>query len=368
LRIHDTLAGRAKSFSSSGVRMLLCGPTVYDYSHAGHARMLLFYDFAARYFRHRGRRVNAVVNITDIDPKIFARARAEGSSPRELAEHFIGELLRDASALGIDGFSFARVSDYVSAAQKETRRLLDRGAAYSAGGNTYLDVSATGFGSMSKMSKKDIEDCRLDIAPGKRSPSDILLWNASERFDVSFYDEILGDGIPWWHMQDTSVAMANFGGTYDMHGGAEELVYPHHESHLAQLRTLTGNRDPVRLWTHTGLVYAKGEKMSKSLGNTVTIRELLARHGANAVRLYLLSRHYRERLDFADRDIKEFEELDREIADRIGRAGGKPMLEEFTCRVEDDFDTPGALKVMRKAARSASKDLKVMASIFGLQY
>jgi cysteinyl-tRNA synthetase len=367
LRIYDTLAGKTKPFSSSSVRMLLCGPTVYDYSHAGHTRMLLFYDFAARYFRHRGRRVNAVVNITDIDPKIFARARAEGTSPRTLADRFIGELLRDASALGIDGFSFARVSDYVGTAQKEIRRLLDRGAAYGAGGNMYLDVSATGFGSMSKMSDKDLRDCRLDIAPGKRSPSDVLLWNASERFDVSFHDEILGDGIPWWHMQDTSVAMANFGGTYDVHGGADELVYPHHESHLAQLRALTGRRDPVRLWTHTGLVYVRGEKMSKSVGNTVTIRELLARHGANAVRLYLLSKHYRERLDFADRGINEFDELDGKIADSIGGTG-RPMLDEFAHCVEDDFDTPGALEVMRKATSSASKDLKAMARIFGLRY
>jgi cysteinyl-tRNA synthetase len=368
LRIYDTLAGKAKPFSSASVRMLLCGPTVYDYSHAGHARMLLFYDFAARYFRQKDCRVSAVVNITDIDPKIFARARTEGSSPRALADHFIDELLRDASALGIDGFSFARISDFVGTAQSEIRRLLDNGAAYSAGGDIYLDVSATGFGSMSKMSWNDLKDCRLDIAPGKRSPSDVLLWNASEHFDVSFHDEILGDGIPWWHMQDTSVAMTNFGGTYEMHGGAGELVYPHHESHLAQLRALTGRRDPVRLWTHTGLVYVKGEKMSKSLGNTVTIRDLLARHDANGVRLYLLSEHYRKRLDFADKDIKEFEELDAEIADSIGGAGGRPMLEEFVRCIENDFDTPGALKVMRKAASSASKDLKTMARIFGLRY
>lgn len=347
--------------------MLLCGPTVYDYSHAGHARMLLFYDFAARYFRHKGCKVSAVVNITDIDPKIFARTRAEGTSPRALAGRFIGELLRDAAELGIDGFAFARVSDYVGTAQREIRNLIDRGAAYSAGGNTYLDVSATGFGSMSKMSSKDLRDCRLDIAPGKRSPSDILLWNASEHFDVSFHDGILGNGIPWWHMQDTSVAMGNFGGAYDIHGGAEELVYPHHESHLAQLRALTGKKNPVRFWTHTGLVHSKGEKMSKSLGNAVTIRELLARHSANAIRLYMLSRHYRERLDFEDKDIKEFERFDREIAAGMGGAG-RPLLDAFVRCIENDFDVSGALRVMRRAARSTSKDLKTMARVFGLRY
>lgn len=348
--------------------MLLCGPTVYDYSHAGHARMLLFYDLAARYFRHKGFQVNVVVNITDIDPKIFARAKKEGVAPMALADRFIGELLRDVSMLGIDGFSFARVSDHIQVARNQTRKLLDSGIAYSAGGNVYLDVSKTGFGAMSKMSEKEIQDCRLDIAPGKKSHPDILLWNASEHFDISFNDSVLGTGIPWWHMQDTSVAMANFGGTYDVQGGADELVYPHHESHLAQLCALTGKKEPVRLWTHTGLVYVKGEKMSKSLGNTVAIRNLLKRHSANAVRSYFLSAHYSERLDFDEKEISDFEKMDREIAAAIDKRTGKPMLKEFMRCMENDFDTQGALTIIRKATRSKSRDLKIMARIFGLRY
>lgn len=182
---------------SGKVRILLCGPTVYDYSHVGHARTLLFYDLAARYFRYRGLAVNAVVNVTDIDPKVFARAKGEGITPAALAGRFIGKLLEDASKLGIDGFVFARVSDYVPVARDKTRMLLDSKAAYCAGGNVYLDVSKAGIGALSKMSKEDLEDCRVDISPAKMSPSDILLWNASEHFDLSFFDDVLGRGIPW---------------------------------------------------------------------------------------------------------------------------------------------------------------------------
>lgn len=375
LQVHDTLSGKKRGIGAGGrIMMLLCGPTAYDYSHFGHARMLLFYDLFARYLRHRGCSVSAVVNITDIDPKIFARARAEGVSPGELAGRFIGELLRDCAALGIDGFSFARVSDHVDVAKATIKKMLDNGAAYSASGNVYLDTSKMeSFGAISRMSEQDIRDCRLDIAPGKRSPSDILLWNASEHFDSNFDDRVLGRGIPWWHMQDTSVAMACFNGAYDVHGGANELVYPHHESHLAQLRAATGKGEPVRLWTHTGLVYVKKEKMAKSAGNAVAVRELLGRHSANAIRLYVYSAHYRERMDFAEQDLVEFEDLDGKIAGALAScpakgSGKSPLLRSFVSCIENDFDIPSALEVLRRAARSQSEGLKDMVGILGLRY
>jgi cysteinyl-tRNA synthetase len=363
LKVYDAQAGRKKAVAG-GVRMLLCGPTVYDYSHVGHVRMLLFYDLFARYCRHKGQKISAVVTITDIDPKIFARARMEDASPQEIAGRFIGELLRDAAALGIDGFAFAKVSDHIDVAKTLARQLLAEGKAYSASGNVYLDVSKAGFGGLSKMSRKDFDDCRLDIAPGKRSPSDILLWNGGEQFDVRFEDSVLGAGIPWWHMQDTSVAMASFNGVYDVHGGADELVYPHHESHLAQLQALTGKREPVKAWTHTGLVYVNGKKMAKSLGNTVTIRDLLKKYSANAVRLYLLSRHYRDRFDYDEKEIEKFEQMSDDIAGAPNKSEKLPK--DFVRCIEDDFDTPGALDIMRKAIR-ARKGVEVMARVFGLR-
>ena len=366
------MAGMKEKFApnENHVRMLLCGPTVYDYSHIGHARMLLFYDLAARHFRSKNMCVIVLVNITDIDQKIFSKARATAMAPAELAGKFIRELLSDMSSLGIDGFALARASDHVGTAQQLVAGLLKDGGAYSAGGNVYLDTAGTpSFGRMARMTRKDLDDCRLDISPAKKSPPDILLWNASENFDIAFHDDILGSGIPWWHMQDSSVAVASFGGSYDIHGGARELVYPHHESHLAQLQALTSRDKPVRFWTHVGLVLIKGKKMSKSLGNTVAVRDLLRRHNANALRLYFYSKHYRDDFDFVEKDLDRFERVNDSVAAsvRAGRARSKLAGRFFKC-IEDDFDTPGALKVLVEAARARSADLDVMVSTFGLRY
>lgn len=368
MQAYDTLAaGKIKFVPGNEVRMFLCGPTVYDYSHAGHARMLLFYDLAARYFRFSGAKVRAIVNITDIDSKIFAKARKERRAPKEVADYYITELLRDANALGIDGFMFARVSDYVHTAQDLVKSLLADGKAYFAVGNVYLDAKGAGFGRLSKMTEEELADCRLDIAPGKKAPYDVLLWNAAEHFGVSFSDKTLGSGIPGWHMQDTSVAMAAFGGAYDVHGGADELVYPHHESHLAQLRALTGEM-PVRLWTHVGLVYNKGKKMSKSLGNTIAVKELVRGYGANAVRLYMYSTHYRRRIDFSKKELEKCTRLDDTIAGALQGQAKTGHLAKFLQALDNDFDTLAAIKTVTEAAKAKSADLRVMAGILGLRY
>jgi cysteinyl-tRNA synthetase len=314
--------------------------------------------------------VSVVVNITDIDQKVFAKARAAATTPAELAEGFMNKLLFDLSSLGIDGFALARVSDHVGTARQLVAGLLESGSAYSAGGNIYLDTAGTPtFGRMARMTKEDLNDCRLDISPAKKSPSDILLWNASENFDLAFPDSVLGSGIPWWHMQDSSVAVASFGGSYDIHGGAIELVYPHHESHLAQLQALTSQDHPVRFWTHVGLVRTKGRKMSRSLGNTVAVRDLLSRHGPNALRLYFYSMHYRDDFDFAEKDLDRFRRIDDMVATSMQTCRTRSKLAgKFLKRIEDDFDTPGALKVLVEAARTRSADLDAMVSVFGLRY
>lgn len=369
LKIYDTLAAKNKDFTPKGTaRIFLCGPTLYDYSHAGHARMLLFYDMVARYLRFSGVETKVVVNITDIDPKIFAKAKAEGGrTPKDVATFYMGELLYDTSALNIDSFAFALVSDHVQVAQMLTRRLLEGGKAYGASGNIYLDGKAAGFGRLSKMTEEELADIRLDIAPGKKSPFDILLWSTGEDM-FNFPDITLGSGIPWWHLQDTSVAMAAFNGKYDMHGGASELAYPHHESHLAQLTALTSDKEPVKLWTHVGLVYINGEKMSKSLGNTVTIRGLLQDYGANAIRLYFYSSaHYRKRLDFAEKDIAKCAGLDSTISSAIGKECNAKYMKKFMQRMNDDFDTPAAVEVALDAAR-AGAGTGEMAKILGLRY
>ena len=204
--------------------MLICGPTVYDFSHLGHARILLFYDLVVKYFMSSGKRATAILNITDIDPKISLRAKEEGSSAADISNRFIKELMIDIQSLGINTLCIARTSDYVETAKKLILELLDKKRAYFSNGNIYLDTSSlVSYGKLSQMSREDLVNSRVDIAPGKKNPNDILLWNGIDDFGQKYYDKSLGVGVPWWHMQDASVAMLIFNGLYDIHGGATEL-------------------------------------------------------------------------------------------------------------------------------------------------
>jgi cysteinyl-tRNA synthetase len=380
LRIFNTLSGlKDKATPRDGIlKMLICGPTVYDFSHLGHARILLFYDLVTRYLMLNGMRIIAILNITDIDPKISARAKAERSSVADISNRFINELLIDIQSLGINTFSIARTSDYVETSRKLILGLLSEKRGYFTNGNVYLDTSSLdSYGKLSRLSRQDLVNRRVDIAPGKKTPSDILLWNGSDDFGQKYYDSSLGEGIPWWHMQDSSVAMSIFNGIYDIHGGATELVYPHHESILAQLRTLTSNQQPIQIWNHVGLVSINGKKMSKSFGNIIRIRDLLRKYGSNIIRLYLFSKHYRQPLVFSQSELDEFYSTDEMIASALWENADSKNLyrrtgltNEFASYLEDDVDTSAALELLIETARKREyiADLRYMVRIFGLVY
>jgi cysteinyl-tRNA synthetase len=332
-----------------------------------------------RYLLFKGLAPIVFINITDIDPKIPARANIEGLSTEALTNKYIDELYSDLMSCGITtSFNFVRVSDYVNAAAKLVTNLLELKLAYSCNGNIYLNTARlNSYGKLSHMSKRDLDNRRLDIGPGKLNPNDILIWNASDEFGQKYDDKILGSGIPWWHMQDTSVAMSNFNGIYDVHGGATELIYPHHESHLAQLKVLTSSSCPVRYWTHVGLVKIKGTKMSNSIGNAIKIRDLLKRYNSNTLRLYLFSQHYRESLIFSRSKLSRFEIIDETISNSIDNVmthkesnNNSKLFGKFIRYIEDDFNTPQALELLINTAKSHDKvtDLKNMVNIFGLQY
>jgi cysteinyl-tRNA synthetase len=332
-----------------------------------------------RYLLAKGLHPMVIVNITDIDPKIATRANIQGLSPEALANKYIDELYTDLLSCGITNtFNFVRVSDYVKTAAKLVARLLERKLAYSRNGNIYLDTTTLrSYGKLSQLSVKDLDNRRLDIGPGKLNPRDILIWNASDEFGQKYDDKILGSGIPWWHMQDTSVVMSNFNGIYDIHGGAKELIYPHHESHLAQLEVLTSTPSPIRYWTHVGLVNIKGNKMSNSEGNTIRIRDALKRYNSNTLRLYFFSQHYREPLAFSQSKLHKFEIIDKTISNIMANVlsrresnNGSKLLAKFIQYIEDDFNTPPALHLLIDTARShnAVNDLKNMVNIFGLRY
>ena len=381
MKVFDSLSRKKSYFTCKGnnVKILVCGPTIYDYCHLGHVRIFFFYDLMARYLLFKGLDPIVLINITDIDPKISRRANIEGLSPEALANKYIDELYSDLISCGIiTSFNFVRVSDYVNTAAKLVANLLERKLAYSRNGNIYLDTTRlNSHGKLSQLSISDLDNRRLDIGPGKLNPRDILLWNASDEFGQKYDDKVLGNGTPWWHMQDTSVAMSNFNGIYDVHGGATELIYPHHESHLAQLKVLTSSSCPIRYWTHVGLVNINGSKMSNSAGNTIKIRDLLKRYNPNTLRLYLFSQHYRESLTFSKSKLNKFEIIDKTIGNAIANVlayrelnNNSKLLTKFIRYIEDDFDTPRALDVLINTAIShdAINDLKNMVNIFGLQY
>jgi cysteinyl-tRNA synthetase len=380
LRIFNTLSGlKEKATPSDGnMRMLICGPTVYDFSHLGHARILLFYDLVVKYFMSSGKRATAILNITDIDPKISLRAKEEGSSAADISNRFIKELMIDIQSLGINTLCIARTSDYVETAKKLILELLDKKRAYFSNGNIYLDTSSlVSYGKLSQMSREDLINSRVDIAPGKKNPNDILLWNGIDDFGQKYYDKSLGVGVPWWHMQDASVAMLIFNGLYDIHGGATELVYPHHESLLAQLQVLTTNQRPVKIWSHVGLVSINGKKMSKSFGNIIRIRDLIRKYNSNIIRLYLFSKHYRQPIMYSQSELDKFYSTDETIASALWRETGTKiphrrtrLTKEFTSYIENDVNTPAALELMIDTAREGESiaDLRHMVRIFGLVY
>jgi cysteinyl-tRNA synthetase len=380
LRVFNTLSGLKDKATSrnDSFRMLICGPTVYDFSHLGHARILLFYDLVARYLMLSGIRTTAILNITDIDPKLSLRAKDEKSSPEAISNRFVNELLIDIKSLGIDTFSIARTSDYVKAARRLIVGLVKKKRAYFASGNIYLDTSSVvSYGRLSKMSREDLVNRRVDIAPGKKSPNDILLWNGSDDFGQKYYDDSLGVGVPWWHMQDSSVAMSIFNGRYDMHGGATELVYPHHEAVMAQLRALTSDQRPVRIWNHVALVNINGKKMSKSFGNIIRIRDLMRKYNSNIIRLYLFSKHYRQPIMFSESELVKFQSTDEIVASALWSNVSTKiphhrtnLTNKFTSYLENDVNTPAALQLMIETAKNGHSiaDLHYMARIFGLVY
>ena len=333
-------------------KIFVCGPTVYNYCHLGHARVFLFYDLVARFLRSQGMNVKFVMNITDIDPKISVQAKRYGHTPEKISERFSLELYSDLTQLGVTGISFAKVSDYVPMASQIGSKLLEKGFAYALNGNIYLDTSKIkSFGRMSSISKAQLKNVRFDLAADKRSPADLLLW-----------------------------MVALFEGTYQLHGGATDLVYPHHESILGQLIALTSLRRPVQCWTHVGLLRNKGSKMSNSLGNAIRIRRILRRYNPNIIRLYFLSEHYRRPMDFSESTLGRLEKLDKKISKaisliRVAGVSGKDredfaIMKHFIRYIENDFDTVGILTLLTDRigkGHASAKFLEIL-QILGLNY
>jgi cysteinyl-tRNA synthetase len=311
MQLYNTLSRRKEAFKPlipGKVGLYACGVTVYDDCHLGHARSCMAFEVLVRYLRWRGFQVTWVRNYTDIDDKILVRALELGVSWKEVAERYIASFQEDMAALGVPPAQIEpRATEHIPQIIDLIRRLKDRGFAYAGGGDVFFRVRRfPGYGKLSGQSLEDIQaGARIEVDPNKEDPLDFVLWKGSKPGEPA-WDSPWGPGRPGWHIECSAMSMHYLGETFDLHGGGQDLVFPHHENELAQSEAATG-KPFARYWLHHGLLTINHEKMSKSLGNFFTVKEVLARFPAEVVRFFLINCHYRTPLDFSDVALAEAE-------------------------------------------------------------
>ncbi|MGI9952476.1 cysteine--tRNA ligase [Moorellaceae bacterium AZ2] len=388
LYLFNTLTGCKEKFvpaEPGRVRMYVCGPTTYNYIHLGNARPLVVFDSLRRYLEYRGYEVFYVQNFTDIDDKIIHRAREEGLPPEALAARYIQEFFVDADALNVRRASlYPRVSHHIADIVQAVEGLIQRGYAYAVKGDVYFSVDK--FPRYGRLSRRQPEEmlagARVEIGEDKRNPLDFALWKKARPGEPA-WDSPWGPGRPGWHIECSTMALKYLGPSFDIHGGGADLIFPHHENEIAQAEALTG-KPFARFWLHNGFITVNQEKMSKSKGNFFLLREVLRRFRPQAVRLYLLSTHYRSPLDFADEYLEEAERgYDRlanaraALAEALAIVGTKAegaaeartgeekaapaalrlsdrvrsLRSKFEAALDDDFNTAQALGVLYELVR-----------------
>lgn len=329
--------------------------------HLGHARTYIFYDVVARYLSGLGYAVDYLMNITDIDERITSAARTSRTDPATFALRFSKSFLQDMEALKITSVTrFEPVSRHLPEMIRQVSALLKKKRAYAVDGWVYFDTSTfPAFGRLSHQSKRELSLRPLELSLRKRSLLDFALWRPETLLEGKWRSP-WGTGSPGWHIQDTAVTLPMLGPRYDIHGGAYELIYPHHEAEIAQAESLTGQKPLVRYWVHTRLVNMKGEKMSKSLGNVVAVRDALRFYTADELRLFFLSTHYRRDMDLRgiDRASRRLGELQRMTA-KLGpgaraKSGAPPP--SFVSAMNDDFNTPRAIDAVESFLKKASSE------------
>jgi len=382
IKIFNTLGGVKEPFSplkQGRVGMYVCGVTVYDLCHIGHARAAVVFDVVYRYLRYSGYEVIYVRNFTDIDDKIIRRANEEGSTAREVAERYIAAFYQDMDALGVLRPTHEpKATDHVAEMIAHVQKLVAQGHAYPVDGDVYFSVES--YPSYGKLSKRRLDErvagARVEVDARKRSPLDFALWKASKPGEPS-WPSPWGEGRPGWHIECTVMGQKYLGPTLDIHGGGRDLIFPHHENEVAQAEAAI--EEPfVRYWMHNGFVNINQEKMSKSLGNFFTIREVLKQVHPEVLRFFLLSHHYRSPLDYSDVSVQEaaagldrlygvLQRIDEAMADREApaqvpanelsdetRAVHEAVLGlffQFENAMNDDFNTAEALGHVHKCAR-----------------
>ncbi|WP_297520234.1 cysteine--tRNA ligase [Thermococcus sp.] len=383
IRIYNTQTRQKEEFRplrEGEVRMYVCGPTVYDYTHIGHARTYIAFDVVRRYFEHRGYTVLMVMNFTDIDDKIIKRANETGEDPKKLAEKFLRYFLEDMAALKVKPADvYPRVTEHIGDIIEFIRKLQEKGYAYEGSDGVYFEVRKfKDYGKLSGIKVEDlVKGARVEPGEGKKNPEDFALWKKAKPGEPK-WSSPWGEGRPGWHIECSTMSTKYLGESFDIHGGGNDLIFPHHENEIAQTEACTGH-EWVRYWMHTGFLMVNGEKMSKSLGNFITIREALKRYDPEVIRLFVLQRHYRSPLDYTEEGMEHaknnlerlyntlenirvameraeisfrWEEPEFEAYEAIRNA-----REKFYEAMDDDFNTAEALKAVFEASNAVNRYL-----------
>ncbi len=370
LHLYNTL-NRAKEpfepLSPEKVGMYVCGPTVYDYAHIGNARPVVIFDVLHRLLKSLYPQVTYVRNITDVDDKINAKSQETGEDIRAITERTTQVFHEDMAALGAEDPDFEpRATDHIPGMIKMIETLIETGNAYEAEGHVMFSVpSFDGYGALSGRNRDEqIAGARVEVAPYKRDPADFVLWKPSED-DLPGWDSPWGRGRPGWHLECSVMSTKYLGVTFDIHGGGQDLIFPHHENEIAQSVCAHGGQPFVRTWVHNGYLMVEGEKMSKSLGNFYTVHDLLDEFPGEAIRLVLLQTHYRQPMDFTKNGIDQAKgTLDRFYAAlrqlRSVRAPAVPAPQNVLDALQDDLNTPLALTHLHEMVGRLNK---LMASL-----
>jgi cysteinyl-tRNA synthetase len=383
IRVYNSLSRTKEEFvplHGNRVSMFVCGLTPQDETHMGHAKTYVAFDVVARFLRHKGYRVFYLQNVTDIEDRIIDKMRSTGRAWNDIVSQYFGEYLEVMSALGcasVDVYAFA--TDYLAEIIDQIQGLIDKGHAYLAeDGSVYYDT--TTFSGWGRLSGQKVEalrpGARVAVEERKRHPADFVLWRAQKPGEPA-WDSPWGKGRPGWHIEDTAITIRHFGPQYDLHGGATELLFPHHEAEIAQAEAFTGVAPFVKYWMHTGMVMVKGEEMHKSLGNYWPVKAALKLYEPDVIRFFLVNVQYRGPIDFtpdlideAKRAYERLRETVRSVdaerrrapesgkGDRTMKAATTRALSDFDAAMSDDFNTREAVAVMFDYSRAVNKALE----------
>lgn len=385
IKIYNTLTRKKevlRPLEEGHVKLYVCGITSYDYCHIGHARSALVFDMVVRYLRYRGFKVTFVRNFTDIDDKIIARAAEQEVSSVELAQRFIDEFYVDMDALGVMRPDVEpRATEHIGEMITLVQELVDKGLAYPSGGDVYFRVGRfSGYGMLSGRSLDDMQaGARIEVSELKEHPMDFVLWKSAKPGEPK-WPSPWGEGRPGWHIECSAMSRKYFGETFDIHGGGKDLIFPHHENEIAQSMG-ANEKDFAKLWMHHGFVTIKDEKMSKSLGNFLTIRDVLREYPAEVLRLFIFSTQYRNPLDFTETALLDAQAgLDRMYTCLAGifnlPSGGEgesiisakdrkkidSLQQRFASAMDNDFNTAKALGLLFDAVKVLNKITRMISA------